>query len=50
MWGRPSLRQLRQFQSTDIDQMRQLRLNGASVRKLAKDFETTQGMVRSWRG
>src|ERR1700722_14598386 len=39
--GRPSLRK---FQPTDIDQMRELRSTGTSVRKLAKDFETTQGM------
>ena len=40
--GRPSLRK---FQPTDIDQMRELRSTGTSVRKLAKDFETTQWMV-----
>ena len=40
--GRPALRK---FQQTDIDQMRQLRAGGASVRKLAKNFETTQWMV-----
>ena len=40
--GRPGLRK---FQQTDIDQMRQLRSKGMSVRKLAKDFETTQWMV-----
>jgi putative DNA-invertase from lambdoid prophage Rac len=40
--GRPALRK---FQTMDIDGMRQLRSNGTSVRKLAKDFETTQWMV-----
>jgi DNA invertase Pin-like site-specific DNA recombinase len=40
--GRPALRR---FQQTDIDQMRELRAGGASVRKLAKDFESTQWMV-----
>src|ERR1700678_175752 len=40
--GRPALRR---FQPTDLEQMRELRSNGTSVRKLAKDFETTQWMV-----
>jgi DNA invertase Pin-like site-specific DNA recombinase len=40
--GRPALRK---FHVTDIERMRQLRSEGASVRKLAKDFETTQWMV-----
>jgi len=40
--GRPALRK---FQTTDVDRMRELRRNGTSVRKLAKDFETTQWMV-----
>jgi DNA invertase Pin-like site-specific DNA recombinase len=40
--GRPSLRK---FQVTDVERMRQLRSEGASVRRLAKDFETTQWMV-----
>jgi DNA invertase Pin-like site-specific DNA recombinase len=40
--GRPALRK---FQPTDIDQMRQLRSKGTSVRKLAKEFATTQWMV-----
>jgi DNA invertase Pin-like site-specific DNA recombinase len=40
--GRPALRR---FQSTDVDRMRQLRAGGASVRRLAKDFDTTQWMV-----
>jgi DNA invertase Pin-like site-specific DNA recombinase len=40
--GRPALRK---FQSAEIDRMRGLRSEGASVRKLAKDFETTQWMV-----
>jgi len=40
--GRPALRR---FEPRDIDRMRDLRAGGASVRKLAKDFETTQWMV-----
>ncbi len=40
--GRPSLRK---FQPTEIQRMRELRTNGTSIRKLAKDFETTQWMV-----
>jgi len=40
--GRPALRR---FESREIDRMRDLRAGGASVRKLAKDFETTQWMV-----
>jgi DNA invertase Pin-like site-specific DNA recombinase len=40
--GRPATRR---FKPTDIDRMRELRAGGASVRKLAKDFETTQWMV-----
>jgi DNA invertase Pin-like site-specific DNA recombinase len=40
--GRPALRK---FQPTDIDQMKQLRCEGTSVRKLAKDFGTSQWMV-----
>src|SRR5450755_643223 len=40
--GRPAMRR---FGPTDIDRMRELRTGGASVRKLAKDFETTQWMV-----
>jgi DNA invertase Pin-like site-specific DNA recombinase len=40
--GRPAKRR---FEPTDIDRMRDLRAGGASVRKLAKDFETTQWMV-----
>jgi len=40
--GRPALRK---FQPTDIDQMRLLRAGRRSVRRLAKDFETTQWMV-----
>jgi DNA invertase Pin-like site-specific DNA recombinase len=40
--GRPALRR---FEPRDIDRMRELRAGGASVRKLAKDFETTQWMV-----
>src|ERR1700674_282018 len=40
--GRPSLRK---FHLADIERMRHLRSEGASVRKLAKDFETTQWMV-----
>jgi len=40
--GRPALRK---FHLADVDRMKQLRAGGASVRKLAKDFETTQWMV-----
>jgi len=40
--GRPALRR---FQPTEIQRMRELRAGGASVRKLAKDFETSQWMV-----
>jgi DNA invertase Pin-like site-specific DNA recombinase len=40
--GRPALRK---FQPIDIDRMRELRTKGTSVRKLAKEFETTQWMV-----
>jgi DNA invertase Pin-like site-specific DNA recombinase len=40
--GRPALRK---FQPTDIETMRRLRSEGTSVRKLAKDFETSQWMV-----
>lgn len=40
--GRPALRR---FQPNEIEQMRELRSDGTSVRKLAKDFETTQWMV-----
>ena len=40
--GRPALRK---FQPLDIEQMRELRSKGTSVRKLAKDFGTTQWMV-----
>ena len=40
--GRPALRQ---FHVTDIERMRRLRSDGTSVRKMAKDFETTQWMV-----
>jgi DNA invertase Pin-like site-specific DNA recombinase len=40
--GRPALRK---FQPTDIETMRRLRSEGGSVRKLAKDFETSQWMV-----
>jgi DNA invertase Pin-like site-specific DNA recombinase len=40
--GRPSLRK---FQTSDIERMRELWSNGTSVRKLAKDFETTQWTV-----
>jgi DNA invertase Pin-like site-specific DNA recombinase len=40
--GRPALRK---FQPFDVERMRHLRSEGASVRKLAKDFETTQWMV-----
>ena len=40
--GRPALRK---FQPTDIEKMRDLRTKGTSVRKLAKDFKTTQWMA-----
>ena len=40
--GRPALRT---FHATDIERMRELKSRGTSVRKLAKDFETTQWMV-----
>jgi DNA invertase Pin-like site-specific DNA recombinase len=40
--GRPALRK---FQPTEIERIRQLRSEGTSVRKLAKDFETSQWMV-----
>ena len=40
--GRPSLRK---FQTSDIERMRELWSNGTSLRKLAKDFETTQWTV-----
>ena len=36
---------LRKFQTTDIERMREFRLKGMSVRKLAADFGTTQWMV-----
>jgi DNA invertase Pin-like site-specific DNA recombinase len=40
--GRPALRK---FQASEIERLRELRSKGESVRKLAKDFETTQWMV-----
>jgi DNA invertase Pin-like site-specific DNA recombinase len=40
--GRPALRK---FQPAEIHQIRELRSQGTSVRKLAKDFETSQWMV-----
>jgi DNA invertase Pin-like site-specific DNA recombinase len=40
--GRPALRR---FGPKDIEQVRSLRAEGASVRKLAKDFGTTQWMI-----
>jgi DNA invertase Pin-like site-specific DNA recombinase len=40
--GRPALRH---FAPSEIETMRQLRLQGASVRKLATDFKTTQWMA-----
>jgi DNA invertase Pin-like site-specific DNA recombinase len=40
--GRPALRK---FQLAEIHQIRELRSQGTSVRKLAKDFETSQWMV-----
>jgi len=40
--GRPALRR---FQGTEIDKMKLLRSQGMSVRRLASDFGTTQGMA-----
>lgn len=40
--GRPALRK---FHPADIERMRLLRLQGASIRKLAADFQTTQWMA-----
>ena len=40
--GRPALRK---FHPTEIQRMQELRSMGTSVRKLAKDFESTQWMV-----
>jgi DNA invertase Pin-like site-specific DNA recombinase len=40
--GRPALRQ---FAPSEVETMRQLRLHGTSVRKLATDFQTTQWMA-----
>ena len=40
--GRPALRK---FQPPDLDRIRELRASGMSVRKLAKDFDTTQWMA-----
>ncbi len=40
--GRPALRH---FSPGELEQIRSLRAEGASVRKLAKDFETTQWMI-----
>ena len=40
--GRPALRK---FQVADVERMRCLRSGGTSVRKLAKDFRTSQWMV-----
>jgi|SRR5579872_2805441 len=40
--GRPALRK---FQPNEIETMQELRAGGTSIRKLAKDFETTQWMV-----
>jgi DNA invertase Pin-like site-specific DNA recombinase len=40
--GRPALRK---FQASEIERIRELRSMGESIRKLAKDFETTQWMV-----
>jgi hypothetical protein len=40
--GRPALRK---FQPNEIQRMRELRMKGMSVRKLAKDFDTTQWMI-----
>ena len=40
--GRPALRK---FHSVDIEKMRHLRTMGTSIRKLARDFNTTQWMA-----
>jgi hypothetical protein len=40
--GRPALRK---FQTSDIERISELRSKRMSVRKLAKDFETTQWMI-----
>lgn len=40
--GRPALRK---FQVMDIERMRQLRSEGTSVRRLARQFETTEWMI-----
>jgi DNA invertase Pin-like site-specific DNA recombinase len=40
--GRPALRR---FGSAELDRIRLLRMQGVSVRKLAKDFATTQWMI-----
>jgi DNA invertase Pin-like site-specific DNA recombinase len=40
--GRPALRH---FGPTELERIRSLRTQGASVRKLAKDFATTQWMI-----
>jgi DNA invertase Pin-like site-specific DNA recombinase len=40
--GRPALRH---FSSAELERIRSLRHYGVSVRKLAKDFETTQWMI-----
>jgi putative DNA-invertase from lambdoid prophage Rac len=40
--GRPALRK---FGLSDVERMRRLRSEGTSVRRLAKDFDTTQWMV-----
>jgi DNA invertase Pin-like site-specific DNA recombinase len=40
--GRPALRH---FGPTELERIRSLRMEGASVRRLAKDFATTQWMI-----
>jgi DNA invertase Pin-like site-specific DNA recombinase len=40
--GRPALRR---FDSVELEKIRSLRAEGASVRKLAQDFQTTQWMI-----
>ena len=40
--GRPALRH---FSAGELERIRSLRMEGASVRKLAKDFATTQWMI-----
>jgi DNA invertase Pin-like site-specific DNA recombinase len=45
--GRPALRR---FGSAELDRIRLLRMQGVSVRRLAKDFATTQWMIAKLMG